>query len=98
MDFDEYDLLRLAENAGFERIHLECHVDVEPSTQMGAIDLDTLLDIAPNPHAPTLREVLGVALDPAQRDRFLAHFRRAVTAETPVRRSAVAYLAARMRV
>lgn len=94
-DFDEHDLLRFAENAGFEELHLECRVDIEPAAQMRAIDLQTLLDIAPNPLAPSLREVLDAALGAAERDRFLAHLERAVSEETPIRRSAVAYLAAR---
>jgi ubiquinone/menaquinone biosynthesis C-methylase UbiE len=98
MDFDEHDLLRLAENAGFEQLHLECHVDIEPFAQMRATDLQTLLDIAPNPLAPSLREVLDAALGAADRDRFLAHFERAVAEDMPIRRSAVAYLVARKSV
>jgi len=95
MDFDEHDLVRFAENAGFEQLHLECHVDIEPAAQMRAFDLQTLLDIAPNPLAPTLREVLDAALGAAERDRFLAYFERAVAEDMPIRRSAVAYLVAR---
>jgi hypothetical protein len=96
MDFDELDLLRLAQEAGFTRLHLECHTDVEPAAHMRAIDLDTLLDMSPNPTAPTLREALADALGPVHRERFLAHMQAAVAGETtPVRRSVVAYLAAR---
>ncbi len=95
MDFDEHDLVRFAENAGFEQLHLECHVDIEPAAQMRAMDLQTLLDIAPNPLAPSLREVLDAALGAAERDRFLAYFERVVAEEMPIRRSAVAYLVAR---
>jgi arsenite methyltransferase len=95
IDFDEHDLLRFAENAGFEQLHLECHVDIEPAAQMRATDLQTLLDIAPNPLAPTLREILDAALGGIERDRFLAHFERAVADDMPIRRSAVAYLVAR---
>jgi len=96
MDFDEHDLVRFAETAGFERIHLECHIDIEPdAAHMRAIGLETLLDIAPNPLAPTLREVLDDALSAPERERFLAHFGPEVDGGEPVRRSAVAYLAAR---
>lgn len=94
MDFDDRDLVRFAQAAGFERIHLELHVDVEPGAHMRAVDLETLLDIAPNPLAPTMREALDAALSPSEQERFLAHFEREVADGTPVRRTAVAFLAA----
>ena len=97
MDFDDRDLVGLAEAAGFERIHLECHIDIEPFAQLRGLDIETLLDISPNPLAPTLREALDDALSPSERERFLAHCGRAVAEEEPQRRSAVAYLAARKR-
>ncbi len=95
VDFDDRDLVRLAEAAGFERVHLECHIDIEPDSQTHAISLDALLDIAPNPLAPTVRETINAALTESEQDRFLAHLDRAVTDGTPLRRSALAYLAAR---
>jgi arsenite methyltransferase len=94
MDFDDRDLVRFAQAAGFERIHLELHVDVEPGAHMRAVDLATLLDISPNPLAPTMREALDAALSPSEQERFLAHFEREVADGTPVRRTAVAFLAA----
>jgi hypothetical protein len=39
---------------------------------MRAIDLATLLDISPNPHAPTLREALDEGLTPGERERSVA--------------------------
>jgi arsenite methyltransferase len=95
MDFDERDLVRFAETAGFARIHLECHIDIEPAEHLRAISLETLLDIAPSPLAPTLREALHDALDAPERERFLAHLAREVEDGEPIRRTAVAYLAAR---
>ena len=97
MDFDDRDLVRLAEAAGFERIHLECHVDIEPVAHLRGLDLETLLDISPNPLAPTLREAVDDALSPSERERFLAHCGRVLAEDEPLRRSAVAYLAARKR-
>lgn len=94
-DFDDRDLVTFAEAAGFERIHLECHIDVEPRSSMRAISLAALLDGAPNPLAPTLRESISSALTTPERDRFLEHLERAVGEGHHVRRSAVAYLAAR---
>jgi ubiquinone/menaquinone biosynthesis C-methylase UbiE len=94
LDFDDRDLVRLAEAAGFSRIHLECHIDVEARADMGAIDIETLLDSAPNPLAPTARESIDAALSADERDVFVAHLRRAVDAGDRLRRGAVAYLAA----
>jgi ubiquinone/menaquinone biosynthesis C-methylase UbiE len=94
LDFDDRDLVRLAEAAGFSRIHLECHIDVETRADMGAIDIETLLDSAPNPLAPTARESIDAALTEDERDVFVAHLRRAVEAGDRLRRGAVAYLAA----
>lgn len=94
LDFDDRDLVRLAEVAGFSRIHLECHIDVETRADMGAINIETLLDSAPNPLAPTARESIDAALSADERDAFVAHLRRAVDAGDRLRRGAVAYLAA----
>lgn len=94
MDFDDRDLVHLAEAAGFERIHLECHIDIEPSPLMRAISIDALLDSAPNPLAPTLRESIASALPQPEQERFLAHLARAVAEGEPIRRLAVAYLVA----
>jgi hypothetical protein len=95
MDFDDRDLARLAESAGFERLHLECHIDVEPGSLMRAVSLDALLDSSPNPLAPTVREAIGAALTEVEQERFLAELGRAVVEGNGIRRSAVAYLAAR---
>jgi arsenite methyltransferase len=94
-DFDDRDLVRLAEGAGFERIHLECHIDIEPGSIMRATSLDALLGSAPNPLAPTVAEAVAEGLEaPDKRRRFVDHLARQVRAGTPVRRSAVAYLTA----
>jgi hypothetical protein len=94
MDFDDRDLVHLAEAADFDRIHLECHIDIEPGSLMRATSLDALLDGAPNPLAPTVREAISAALTGPERDRFLGHLQRAIHNEAAIRRSAAAYLAA----
>jgi ubiquinone/menaquinone biosynthesis C-methylase UbiE len=94
LDFDDRDLLRLAEQAGFEPVHVECHLDVGPGSLMSSVSLEALLDSAPNPNAPTIREAVEVALDAAERREFLAELGRAFAEATPVRRLAGAYLAA----
>lgn len=95
MDFDDRDLVRLAEAAGFGRVHLECHIDIEPDTPMHAVSLDALLDGAPNPLAPTVRESISAALTAPEQECFVTHLERAIAEDQPIRRSAVAYLTAR---
>jgi len=94
LDFDDRDLVALAEAAGFGRIHLELHLDVETGTSMRAISIEALLDSAPNPLAPTARESIAAALTPDEQERFVAGLRRAVEQGDRLRRSAVAYVVA----
>lgn len=95
IDFDDRDLVHLAEAAGFGRIHLECHIDIDPTSPMRATSIDALLDSAPNPLAPTIRESISAALTASEQNRFLAHLKRSIAEDRHIRRSAVAYLAAR---
>ena len=94
--FDDRDLARLAENAGFARVHVECHIDVEPGAALHEAELEALLDVAPNPNAPTVREALDATFDAAERDRFVAALGAAMADGHAVRRHAVAYVAARL--
>jgi ubiquinone/menaquinone biosynthesis C-methylase UbiE len=94
MGFDDRDLVRLAEEAGFERIHLECHIDVEPGSLMRSVTLDALLGSAPNPNAPTVGEAITAALSEPERQRFVAGLEQAFTEDRAVRRMAVAYVVA----
>jgi hypothetical protein len=92
LDFDDRDLARLAEAAGFARVHVECHTDVEPGSP--PVSLEALLDGAPNPNAPTVREAIAAALDAREQDRFLAALGDAFAAGRYVHRRVVAYLTA----
>jgi arsenite methyltransferase len=93
-DFDAGDLVRLAEEAGFTRVHCDCHIDVEPGQPPQAASVDTLLDTSPNPLAPTIREAITEALTEAERETFVAHLRQAHDEGRLVKRIAVAYLVA----
>jgi arsenite methyltransferase len=95
MGFDDRDLARLAEAAGFAHVRVECHLEVEPGTAHQPVSLDALLDGSPNPNARTVREAIDVALAPAERERFLAELAREYAAGRRVRRHAAAYLVAR---
>jgi arsenite methyltransferase len=90
MNFDDRDLARHAEDAGFSEVHLELAVDVEPGSWVSSWDV--LLDIAPNPNARTTGEAIEGALTPTEAARFQAHLRPLVEAGRSTKRSAVAYL------
>jgi ubiquinone/menaquinone biosynthesis C-methylase UbiE len=90
MDFNERDLIRHAEEAGFGEIHVELVVDVQPGSW--ALDWDRLLALAPNPNAPTPGETISEALTRVEAQRFEAHLRPLVDAGKGIRRSAFAYL------
>lgn len=97
MDFDDRDLVRFAEEAGFNRIHLECHIDLDPGSLSRTVGIDALLGSSPNPLAPTVGETIAEALDPDEQERFIAHLAQAIERGDGVRRSAVAYLTATKR-
>ena len=71
--FDERDLLRHAEAAGFEHLQLAYTAEV---TRSGGGSVDDLLRRAPNPLVPPLGEIVASALAPpeeaALRERFAA--------------------------
>lgn len=90
LDFDERDLLTFAERAGFTTINLELQAQVAPPQE--PVRWDVFIRIAGNPKIPTLEEALHEALEPGERERFVAHLRPLVESQQAVRRSAVAYL------
>ena len=72
VDFDERDLLELAERAGFFPIHLRLEAEIascEPRSW------EVFVRTAPNPLVPTLAEAMDRALDAEERARLTAHFR-----------------------
>jgi arsenite methyltransferase len=90
MNFDERDLLRFAEDAGFPEVHVELVVDLEPGTWVE--DWARLLGTAPNPNARTNEEAIRAALRPDEAERFEAHLRPLVDRGRGVKRSAFAYV------
>ncbi len=91
MNFDERDLFRHAEEAGFAEVHLELAVDVGPGSWWET-SWDVLLGIAPNPNAHTLGESISGALTLEEASRFEAYLRPLVEAGGSTDRSAFAYL------
>jgi arsenite methyltransferase len=89
MDFDERDLIRQAQKAGFTEIHLEMQAVILPSENA---DWSVLLHTAQNPKIPTLEEAIQQALTPEEAEKFINHLRPLVESKQGVDRSAVAYL------
>ena len=78
MNFNERDLLRHAEAAGLDEVHVELVVDVEPGAWVE--DLERLVGTAPNPNARTTGEAIAAALTPEEAETFEAHLRPLVDA------------------
>jgi arsenite methyltransferase len=89
IDFDERDLVTLAEQAGFTEIHLELQINIMP-VKNG--DWEGLIHMAANPKIPTLEEAIDQVLTFGERDTFVNYLRPLVEAGQGVHRSAVAYL------
>jgi ubiquinone/menaquinone biosynthesis C-methylase UbiE len=91
--FDERDLFAHAEAAGFAEVTLDYRAHTGPNPE--PVAWDTVLKIAPNPLVPSFGEVLGEALDPAERDTLERHLRERIEAGAQRTRMASAYLTAR---
>jgi arsenite methyltransferase len=92
LDFDDRDLVRLAEQAGFTEVSLELHVTVRPS--LPPVSWERFLRMSGNPLIPPLADMLDEALTEAERAEFSAHLRPLVEAGTGKRRRAIAYVTA----
>jgi arsenite methyltransferase len=88
-DFDERDLLRFAEAAGFNQVHLTLEANVSPAPPG---PWEALVNIAGNPRIPTLSEAIQQALTAEEAERFIAYLRPLVEQGGGQRRMAVSYL------
>ena len=91
-DFDERDLVRLAEQAGFGEVGLELQVSVRNAKP--PVPWDRFLAMAGNPKIPTMAEAMNQALTAAEITAFTAHLRPLVETGTGQERRALAYLTA----
>jgi SAM-dependent methyltransferase len=89
LDFDERDLLRLAEDAGFFPVRLTLEAQIEPTPPRS---WDGFLDSAWNPNVPTLREAMDKALTSDERERLTEVLRPLVEGGHGVWRMALAHL------
>jgi ubiquinone/menaquinone biosynthesis C-methylase UbiE len=104
LDFDERDLLRYTEQAGFPEAQMDAHFEVIAlpealSSALGGSEAvpanmpwDSFVRSAPNPLAPTLEEAMAAALMPAEAERFTAHLRPLVESAHFVHRMEHVYL------
>ncbi len=91
MDFDERDLMAIAERAGFHDIHLDLRADItSPHPQ----DWNRFIQSAGNPLSPTLEDAMNASLTAAERDRFVGHLKPLVESGTGIERRAFAFLTA----
>jgi arsenite methyltransferase len=95
IDFDEYDLVALAEEVGFVDIRLDLTVEVTMEPMWETRDWRVFLDSSPNPLAPTFREALDTALSPEEADRLTAVLRPQLERGEGTTRMAKAFLTAR---
>jgi len=90
MNFNERDLVRLAEEQGFTDIHADLRIDVEPGSWV--LDWDRLMGTTPNPNAMSVGESISGALTEAETARLESHLRPLVDKGEGVIRSAFAYV------
>jgi arsenite methyltransferase len=91
LDFDERDLVDLAERAGFTDIRLQLLIEVRNQSPRS---WDSYLRLTPNPNVPSIGEAIVQALEPEERDELTARLRPLVEQGRGRARSAVAYLSA----
>lgn len=89
LDFDERDLIALAEEAGFFPIQLDLEAHILPTAAVG---WERFVNSAGNPKIPTFAEAMQEALAPDERERLTAHLRPLVEQGGGVSRMAKAFL------
>jgi arsenite methyltransferase len=92
LDFDERDLVRYAELAGFAEIELELRITVKNGKR--PVPWELALRMSGNPLVPPLGEALERTLSPQEICEFTAHLKPLVESGTGRERHALAYLAA----
>ena len=91
-DFDERDLVRYAENAGFPEISLDLRLNLKPTIQPCA--WETFLRTSGNPLIPPLGEVMEQVFSAEESAAFTAFLKPLVESGHGQERAALAYLTA----
>lgn len=92
LDFDDRDLVRHAQDAGFPEINLELRVSVK--TRKEPVPWDRFMRTSANALVPTFGEAMDQVLSAAEVAEFTSHLRPLVESGTGRERRAFAYLAA----
>ncbi|MDQ3858555.1 MAG: class I SAM-dependent methyltransferase [Actinomycetota bacterium] len=92
LDFDERDLVELAEEAGFGEVNLQLELESKPPKPQR---WEAFLDTSGNPKIPTFAEAMAEALTREERERLSEHLRPLVEGGRGRLRTASAYLQAR---
>jgi ubiquinone/menaquinone biosynthesis C-methylase UbiE len=95
IDFDERDLLVLAEAAGFVDIRLTLLAEITTEPVFQTRDWGVFLASSPNPLAPTFGEAMGAALSPEEAQRLATVLRPQIEGSRGTTRMARAFLNAR---
>lgn len=90
LDFDERDLVDLADRAGFREVRLEYHAEVAPPKEPGK--WESVIRRAWNPKIPTLEEAMQRLLTPEAIERYTSYVRPLVESGAGRARNAYAYL------
>ncbi len=80
-DFDERDLVKMLDKAGFGFIHLELDVTLGNAGMLSG-NWEVFYNSSPNPLVPTLRKQVEVALLPDEQERFISHLKPLVETNT----------------
>lgn len=81
LDFDEHDLLRLCDRAGFTGIHLDYLARREVTEPGLTGDWEVFRKISTSPLSAPLGEAVEAALTPAEQDVLIAHLRARLAAD-----------------
>ena len=92
-DFDERDLVKMLEKAGFGFIHLELDVTIGNAGLLSG-NWEVFYNSSPNPLVPTLRTEVETALTPDEQERFIAHLRPLVEQNIGKTAQCLAYITA----
>lgn len=92
LDFDDRDLVRYAQDAGFSEISLELRVSVK--NHKDPVPWERFLRMSGNPLQPPFQEALRQVLSTQEADELARHLRPLVESGTGLERIALAYLTA----
>jgi arsenite methyltransferase len=92
-DFDERDLVKMIQGAGFSFVHLELDVTIG-NAGMHSGNWDAFYNSAPNPLVPTLRDQVEGVLTVEEIERFISHLKPLVETNTGKMAQCLAFISA----